>query len=153
MALTNEDLLAISNLLSPIKEDIAGMKKDIVGMQNEILGMRNDITDIRKDISGMQSDIVGTQNDVAGMKNDIAGMKNDIAGMKNDIAELKKDVLIINLKLENDVIPRLQNIESCYISTYDRYREGVEEHEEMKKDIEILKKVVEVHSEKFQQLA
>ena len=30
----------------------------------------------------------------------------------------------VQLLLENDVLPRLQNIESCYTSTYRRYANG-----------------------------
>lgn len=33
----------------------------------------------------------------------------------------------IELTLEQDVLPRLQNIESCYTSTYKRYAIGTEE--------------------------
>ena len=33
----------------------------------------------------------------------------------------------IELRLENDVLPRLQNIESCYTSTYTRYKNGIEQ--------------------------
>lgn len=31
----------------------------------------------------------------------------------------------LELGLENEIIPRLQNIESCYSSTYNRYASGV----------------------------
>jgi len=37
----------------------------------------------------------------------------------------------IELTLENDIKPRLQNIEACYTSTYDRYKSNVENYEAM----------------------
>ena len=55
--------------------------------------------------------------------------------------------------LENNVIPRLNTIESCYTSTYDRYKDSVDDYESMKQDIAIIKKVVAEHSEKLQKLA
>ena len=55
--------------------------------------------------------------------------------------------------LENNVIPRLNTIESCYTSTYDRYKDSVYDYESMKQDIAIIKKVVAEHSEKLQKLA
>lgn len=55
--------------------------------------------------------------------------------------------------LENNVIPRLNTIEACYTSTYDRYKDSVEDYEAMKQDISIIKKVVTEHSEKLQKLA
>lgn len=59
----------------------------------------------------------------------------------------------IELVLENDIKPRLQNIEGCYTSTFDRYKNSVEGYETMKTDIEIMKKVIAEHSEKLQKLA
>lgn len=66
---------------------------------------------------------------------------------------IKDDVREINLRLENDILPRLQNIESCYTSTYKRYQSGIHQIEAMQADIEILKKVVSDHSEKLKKIS
>ena len=58
----------------------------------------------------------------------------------------------IRLLLENDIIPRLQNIESCYTDTYRRYIVGVEQIEALQADMEILKRVVNEHSKKLQNI-
>ncbi len=55
--------------------------------------------------------------------------------------------------LENRILPQLNTIQSCYTSTYDRYKDSVEDYESMKQDISIIKKVVAEHSEKLQKLA
>ena len=114
----NEMLLALSNMLDPIKSDIKEMKSDIQEM-----------------------------------KSDISGLKGDVQGLKDDMQEVKGRVKKIELTQENIILPRLQNIEACYTSTYDRYKESVEDHEEMKQDISILKKVVAEHSEKLQRIS
>lgn len=59
----------------------------------------------------------------------------------------------IELLLENDILPRLQNIESCYTSTFKRYQSGINQIESMQTDIDILKKVVQEHSEKLQKIS
>lgn len=59
----------------------------------------------------------------------------------------------IELSLENDIKPRLQTMEACYTSTYDRYKNSVEGYETMQADLEILKKGIGAHSEKLQKLA
>lgn len=56
----------------------------------------------------------------------------------------------VEMLLENDVLPRIQNIESCYTSTYRRYSNGIEQLETMQQDIDIIKKVVSEHSQKLQ---
>lgn len=55
--------------------------------------------------------------------------------------------------LENNVIPRLSTIESCYTSTFDKYKESVEDYEAIKQDISIMKKVITEHSEKLQRIS
>lgn len=59
----------------------------------------------------------------------------------------------IELKLENDIQPRLQNIEACYTSTYERYRKQADSYEAMQADIELIKKVVAEHSEKLKKIS
>ena len=67
--------------------------------------------------------------------------------IENRIKRIEVDLL------ENNVIPRLNTIEACYTSTFDRYKESIEDYEAMKQDISIIKKVVTEHSEKLQKLA
>ncbi len=55
--------------------------------------------------------------------------------------------------LENNIIPRLNTIESCYTDTYNRYKDYADKMDAAFADIELLKKVVSEHSEKLQKLA
>lgn len=73
--------------------------------------------------------------------------------MDKKLEPLKTDIRDIKITLENDVMPRLQNIESCYTSTYKRYQAGIAQIESMQSDIEIMKKVLTEHSEKLQKIS
>lgn len=86
------------------------------------------------------------------IKLDIQGMKGDIQGMKGDIQEIKSRVTKIETIQENEIMPRLQNIEVCYTLTFDRYKNSVDDYETMEQDISVLKKVVSEHSEKQQRI-
>ena len=59
----------------------------------------------------------------------------------------------LEMSMEHDVVPRLQNIEACYITTFERYQKSVDDYESMKQDIDVLKMVVENHSEKLQKIS
>lgn len=59
----------------------------------------------------------------------------------------------IELTQENNILPRLQNIQACYTSTFNRYQTGIEQIEAMQADIDVMKKVIAEHSEKLQKLA
>ena len=73
--------------------------------------------------------------------------------MDRKLAPLNERLKKIELTQENEIIPRLQNLESCYTSTYKRYSNSVEDYENMKQDIEIMKKVIQEHSEKLNRIA
>ncbi|MDE6621447.1 MAG: hypothetical protein K2K74_13350 [Lachnospiraceae bacterium] len=67
--------------------------------------------------------------------------------IENRIKRIEVDLL------ESKVIPRLNTIESCYTSTFDRYKDSVEDYEAIKQDISIMKNVITEHSEKLNKLA
>lgn len=66
---------------------------------------------------------------------------------------VEENVLRLNLCHENDILPRLSTIESCYTSTYNRYSSYAEKMDAAFTDIDLLKIVVSDHSDKLQKLA
>lgn len=52
---------------------------------------------------------------------------------------------------ENNMLPHMQNIESCYVATYERYQNSADKMESVALDVELLKRVVAEHSEKLNQ--
>lgn len=58
----------------------------------------------------------------------------------------------IEFTQENEILPRLQNIEACYTGTFKRYQSGIEQIEAMQADINITKKVLTEHSKKLKAL-
>lgn len=47
-------------------------------------------------------------------------------------------------------MPRLNDIEACYTSTYQRYKDHADRMEQTYEDVALLKKVVASHSEMLQ---
>ena len=58
---------------------------------------------------------------------------------------LRGEIHKINLKLENDIEPRLQNIEQCYLDTHRRYQYGVDKIEKLEADNELIRSVLQKH--------
>lgn len=83
----------------------------------------------------------------------LLAISNMLDPIKEDIQDIKDRVKKIELAQENMVLPRLNTIESCYTSTYGRYKDNVETYESMKQDISIIKRVVAEHSEKLQKIS
>ena len=96
MALTQEDLLAIGNLLeaklAPIKTDVADLKDDVSTLKTDVAGLKDDVGTLKTDVAGLKDDVGTLKTDVAGLKDDVSTLKTDVAGLKDDVNELKETV-------------------------------------------------------------
>ena len=120
MALTNDDLLAISQLLDvKLKAEIQPIKKEIQSLQREMLSVKEQL----------QSEILSVKE------------------------QLQTEIHQMKLFQENIMMPRLNTIEACYLSTYERYMDSTEGYEALQADNEIMKQIIMEHSEKLQKLA
>ena len=120
MALTNDDLLSISQLLD------VKLKAEIQPIKNEIQTLRNEIRSVKTELQG-----------------EIQAVKTELQG----------EIHQIKLFQENIMMPRLNTIESCYTSTYDRYKNSIEEYERMQADNELMKEIIMEHSAQLQKMA
>ena len=75
MALTQEDLLAIGNLL-----------------EAKLAPIKTDVADLKNDVSTLKTDVAGLKDDVGTLKTDVAGLKDDVGALKDDVNELKETV-------------------------------------------------------------
>lgn len=114
---------------------------------NEILlSLSNMLEPIREDIREIKCDIVE-------MKSDIAELKNDVAVLESNVVEISTRLKRVELNQENIILPRLETIEACYTSTYERYKNSVEDCDALKQDMSVVKKVVAEHSMKLQMIS
>lgn len=77
-------------------------------------------------------------------------IRDSIQAMNTDLQDVKSRVRNIELTQENIIIPRLSTIESCYTSTYERYKNSVDDYESIKQNMPIIKQILREHSRKLQ---
>ena len=82
MALTQEDLLAIGNLLeaklAPIKTDVADLKDDVSTLKTDVAGLKDDVGTLKTDVTGLKDDVSTLKTDVAGLKDDVGSIKETV---------------------------------------------------------------------------
>ena len=66
------------------------------------------LASIQADMNGMKADINGMKADINGMQADMNGMKADIGELKADVSNLKTEAIKTNLRIENEIIPKLK---------------------------------------------
>jgi len=122
-----ELLLAISNMLDS-------------KLKSELQPFKNELT---REMQTIRSELAGELQDI----------RSELQTLKNDQQSLRAEVHSIKLYQENIILPRLATIESCYIDTYNRYKDYTDKMDATFEDIALLKQVVAEHSEKLQKLA
>lgn len=111
---------------------------------NELLLQISDLLDVK-----LQATENRLREEIQQVRTDL---QSEIQQVRTDLEQVKSDLKQVQMTLENGIIPRLQNIEECYTSTYDRYRIEAEKVNALEADVNILKKVVREHSEKLKQI-
>ena len=114
MALTNEDLQAISQLmdkkLAPIKDDINILKKDVETLKDSTDTLKNDVTDIKQKVTRIdltvEDEIRVNIQRVAEGHLDLSRKLNECIKLSSDIKD-KQELQDIFLRMHNNKLKAL----------------------------------------------
>jgi chromosome segregation ATPase len=111
MALTPEDLQAISSLIQPLRDDMQTVKADIQSMKT--------------DMNIMKADILNMKQDIQNMKQDIQNMKQDIQLLNDRVEKLEQRVTSVELTLENVTNHNIQLLAENHINLVDKLNQAI----------------------------
>lgn len=97
--------------------------------------------------------LLAISNMIEPIREDIREIKGRVRIIENKVEAIDNKVKNIELTQETKVISRLNTIESCYTSTFGRYKDSVYDYETMLQDISVIKKVVTEHNDKLQKIS
>ena len=86
---------------------------------NELLLAISNMMDIK--LEHVTKDVQDVKKDIKKVNTRLEKVESRMGNLEKGVNEIKSDVLNINLTLENDMKPQLNDIQACFTSTYDRY--------------------------------
>ena len=115
--------------------------------------MEERMTAMEERMTVMEERMTAMEGRMTAMEGRMTVMEGRMTAVEDRMTINEGHMLKVELLLENDMLPRLQNIEACYTSTYRRYQFRTEQIDTMQEDVNVLKKVVQEHSEMLLRLA
>ena len=125
--LTNEDLYAIKTI---IKEEFKEQFQE----------------QFKEGIKGVEERLDRVEGRLDGVEGSLDRVEGRLDNLENEVRVIRVDIL------ENNVIPRLNTIEQCYLDTSKRYLEKSEKFEAAITDIEVMKLAIQKNSEDIEEL-
>ncbi len=83
----------------------------------------------------------------------LLALRNELQPIKEQLKDVQNDIRDFKIYVENEIEPKIQLLAENYVPAAKRYERTTSEIEEMKKDIDIMKKVIVEHSEKLQKIS
>ena len=133
----------LENMQNSLRTEIAETRDSLQS------SLRTEIAETRDSLqNSLRAEIAETRETLHA---EIAETRDSLqSSLRAEIAEtrdsLQSQLTQINLTLEQNVVPRLNTIESCYVSTYERYSQGINQLESIQSDILVMKDVIMKHS-------
>ena len=175
MSLTNEDLLAISQLLDtkldarlkPIENDIKSIRDEQILMKDEQRRLwegqkglcdeqrklwegQKELRDEQKKIRDEQKELRDEQKE---LRDEQRKQREDLKELREGQKELRDEQKRINLIIENDILHGINILVENYVPAAKRFEKAVERMDAMQADIDIMKKVLAEHSEKLEKIS
>lgn len=137
----------LENMQNSLRTEIAETRDSLQS------SLRAEIAETRDSLqNSLRAEIAETRDSLqSSLRTEIAETRETLQNsLRAEIAEtrdsLQSQLTQINLTLEQNVVPRLNTIESCYVSTYERYSQGINQLESIQSDILVMKDVIMKHS-------
>ena len=151
MNLTKEDLLAISSLLEdklkPVNQRLDKIETRIAKLETRIAKLETRIDQLENRIQKLEARMDHSGTYMIDMETRFdQKLQAEILPLKNQLTRIEVDLL------ENNILPRLNTIETCYVSTYNRYKDTTERMDAIILDVDVLKTTVSEHSKLLQAL-
>ena len=123
---------------------LESMQSDISGLKEDVSGLKEDVSGLKEDVGGLKEDVSGLKKDVSGLKEDVGGLKEDVGGLKEDVGGLKGELLKTNIRIENEIVPKINMLCEGMTSlqeTAAKKKDVSEELDELRADITMMKRL------------
>ncbi|SCK02536.1 septation ring formation regulator EzrA [uncultured Eubacterium sp.] len=157
MTLTNEDLLALSQMmdtkldtkLQPIGKKLDAVEDRVANLEDCMTNLENCMTNLEDRMTNLEDRMTNLETRFADLEKRVASLEKDVNWMKLELKRMNSELMKLKICQETRIVPGLANIETCYLDTSFRYQMSADKVDLVCEDVEVLKKIVSEHDEKL----
>ena len=164
MTLTNEDLLALSQMidtkldtklqpigkkLDAVDDRVANLEDCMTNLEDCMTNLENCMTNLENCMTNLEDCMTNLETRFADLEKSVASLEKDINWMKLELQRMNSELMKLKICQETRIVPGLSNIETCYLDTSFRYQMSADKVDLVCEDVEVLKKIVSEHDEKL----
>lgn len=147
--------------VAELKKDVVKLNKDVAGLKDEMLSLDARMTNMEykfdvltREVSQLKDNIIDLTSRTASLEKSSQRTNTKLESMEKSLQEQGERIKRIEIiHLENNLIPRVNHIESCYMSTYERYKAYNDRLPELFATVSNVSRTVQTHSEKLKKIS
>ena len=143
-------LQPVHERLDRMDERLDGIDERLDRMDERLDGIDERLDRMDERLDGIDERLDGIEVRLERLEVRVDCVEKRLSNLEEQVSEVSTRVKRLELIIENEIKPRLNTIEECYLSTFRRYSEYSEKMKNAFVDIDILKKTVQRHSMKLQ---
>ncbi len=163
-----KDIAELKVRVTRLEEDVAALKKNVANLNAETADLRDDITGLDKRMTNMEYKFDVLTREVTQLKDNIIDLTGRTANLEKSsertncrldniekcLQEQQGSIKRIEVvHLENNLVPRVANIESCYMTTFERYKAYTDRLPELFAMVSNVSRTVQTHSETLKKIS
>lgn len=150
MTLTNEDLLALSQIIdTKLDTKLQPIGKKLDAVDDRVANLEDCMTNLEDCMTNLEDRMTNLETRFADLEKSVASLEKDINWMKLELQRMNSELMKLKICQETRIVPGLSNIETCYLDTSFRYQMSADKVDLVCEDVEVLKKIVSEHDEKL----
>ncbi len=154
--------------LAGLKSDVAVLKMDVENLKAATAELKDEVTGLDVRMSNMEYKFDVLTREVTQLKDNVIDLTGRTANLEKSsertnsrldsiekcLQEQRESLKRIEvIHLENNLIPRVANIESCYLTTFERYKAYTDRLPELFATVSNVSRTVQAHSEAFRKIS
>ena len=129
-----------------LSAEIRCLDTKIDNVERRVVSLEHKVDSVEQRVVSLEHKVDSVEQRVVTVERKVVSLEQNLKDVQQN---LKDDIHLINLKLENMVMPRLNEIESCYLSTSKRYMQETDKFIAFDTDLSVVKGIVLEHGNRL----